>query len=51
MVVTHGLPEFSWAEGHLKSAEVQGDVAPDFAATGTGQLAQRNDKAWSRIST
>ena len=26
-----------------ESAEVQGDVAPDFAATGTGQLAQRNE--------
>jgi Natural resistance-associated macrophage protein len=34
-----------------ESEEVQGDVAPDFAATGTGQLAQRNDKAWSRFST
>ena len=33
MVVTHGLPEFCCAEGHLKSAEVQGDVAPDLAAT------------------
>jgi hypothetical protein len=34
-----------------ESAEVQGDVAPDFAATGTGQLAHRNDKAWSRSKT
>jgi hypothetical protein len=43
MVVTHGLPEFSCAEGHLKSAEVQGDVAPDFAADRHGQLAHRNE--------
>jgi hypothetical protein len=32
-------------------AKFQCDVAPDFAAAGTGELVQRNDKAWSCSTT
>src|SRR5271166_985426 len=32
-------------------AEFQCDVAPDFAGAGTGELVQRNDKAWSYSTT